>query len=38
MSSQMINQAFKHAKQHDILPYTIILSHYKTLNDQSSKT
>jgi hypothetical protein len=31
MASQMINQTFKHAKQHDTLSYTIPLSYSNTL-------
>jgi hypothetical protein len=32
MASQIINQTFKHAKQHDILSYAIPLSQFNTLN------
>jgi len=38
MASQIINQTFKHAKQHDILSYSITLSYSNTLNNQSNKT
>jgi len=38
MASQIINQTFKHAKQHDMLSYTITLSYSNTLNNQSNKT
>jgi hypothetical protein len=32
MASQIINQTFKHAKQHNTLSYTIPLSHSNILN------
>jgi hypothetical protein len=38
MASQIINQTFTHAKQHDILSYIITLSNSNTLNNQSNKT